>query len=107
LDLKDTNLIPLQEEMNISKRYLDIMSLRFSDHLNVILNIDTSICNTLVPSLILLPILENSIKHGYSYEKTDLEIELFILAVFGVVVYYVYNFYSRVFYGTTILNNIY
>ena len=81
LDLKDTNLIPLQEELNISKRYLDIMSLRFSDHLNVILNIDTSICNTLVPSLILLPILENSIKHGYSYEKTDLEIELFISKV--------------------------
>jgi len=34
-------------------------------------------------------------------------IGLIILAVFGVVVYYVYNFYSRVFYGTTILNNIY
>ena len=26
----------------------------------------------------MLPILENSIKHGYSYEKTDLEIELSI-----------------------------
>lgn len=81
LDLKDTNLIPLEEEMNISKRYLDIMALRFSDHLNVILNIEKSICSTLVPSLILLPILENSIKHGYSYEKTNLEIELFISKV--------------------------
>jgi len=81
LDLKDTNLIPLEEEMNISKRYLDIMALRFSDHLNVVLNIDKTICNTLVPSLILLPILENSIKHGYSYEKTNMEIELFISKV--------------------------
>jgi len=31
-----------------------------------------------VPSLILLPILENSIKHGYSYNITDLKIELSI-----------------------------
>jgi LytS/YehU family sensor histidine kinase len=79
LELKDTSLIPLQEELTISKRYLDIMSLRFSDHLTVSINIEKNIDHVLVPSLILLPIIENSIKHGYSYNITKLEIELSIL----------------------------
>jgi len=79
LDLKDTSLIPLQEELSISKRYLDIMSLRFSDHLKVTINIDENLDSVLVPSLILLPIIENSIKHGYSYNITNLEIDLSIV----------------------------
>lgn len=79
LDLKDTSLIPLHEEISISKRYLDIMSLRFSDHLNISIAIDENLNQVLVPSLILLPILENSIKHGYSYNKTSLNIDLTIL----------------------------
>jgi len=79
LELKDSSLIPLHEELSISKRYLDIMSLRFSDHLKVTLNIDDKLNNALVPSLILLPILENSIKHGYSYDVTTLEIDLSII----------------------------
>ena len=78
LDLKDTNLIPLKEEISIAKRYLDIMSLRFSDHLKVTISIEENLDDVLVPSLILLPIIENSIKHGYSYHHTNLEIDLTI-----------------------------
>ncbi len=78
LDLKDTSLIPLHEEITISKRYLDIMALRFSDDLKVSIKVDKGIDNVLVPSLILLPIVENSIKHGYSYDITKLKIELSI-----------------------------
>jgi hypothetical protein len=78
LELKDTSLIPLKEELNISKRYLDIMSLRFSDHLTVLINVEKNIDSILVPSLILLPIIENSIKHGYSYKITNLKIALSI-----------------------------
>ncbi len=46
LDLKDTSLITLKEELNISKRYLDIMTLRFSDHLAVAVNIEKDIEQT-------------------------------------------------------------
>ncbi|WP_298263460.1 sensor histidine kinase [uncultured Lutibacter sp.] len=78
LDLKDTSLIPLEEELKISKRYLDIMALRFSDNLKITVQINTKIQNTLVPSLILLPIIENSIKHGYSYNTESLTINISI-----------------------------
>lgn len=78
LDMKDTSLIPLHQEINISKRYLDIMSLRFSEDLEISINVEKEMNHVLVPSLILLPIIENSIKHGYSYYNTRMKIDLTI-----------------------------
>ena len=85
LNLNDTNLIPLHDEISISKRYLDIMSLRYSDHLTINIDIDENIDHFLVPSLILLPILENSIKHGYSYNNTNLLVDLKITVINNMV----------------------
>lgn len=76
LSLNDAVQIPLHEELSISKRYLDIMALRFSDDLKIQIEIDSQLKNVLVPSLILLSILENSIKHGYSYDHPTLIIKL-------------------------------
>ena len=76
LFLKDTNLMPLSVEMKILKRYIDIMAIRFSDHLLVTIHVENNLEDTLIPSLILQPIVENSIKHGYSYESTDLKIDI-------------------------------
>lgn len=78
LFLKDSNVTPLSVEMEILKRYIDIMQIRFSDHLKISINIDEHLENALIPSLILQPIIENNIKHGYSYEVTSLEIQLSI-----------------------------
>ncbi|SNR83087.1 sensor histidine kinase [Lutibacter flavus] len=91
LDLKDTNLIPLKEEISISKRYLDIMTLRFSDHLTININYDESLNNILIPSLILLPIVENSIKHGYSYDITNLKIQLSIIKKNDKIIFTIEN----------------
>lgn len=76
LFLKDTNLMPLSVEMKILKRYIDIMSIRFSDHLSVSIHTEANLEDVLIPSLILQPIVENSIKHGYSYDSTDLKIDI-------------------------------
>lgn len=81
LFLKDTNLMPLSVEMKILKRYIDIMSIRFSDHLKVSIHIEENLDEVLIPSLILQPIVENSIKHGYSYDSTDLKIDIDISRV--------------------------
>jgi sensor histidine kinase YesM len=79
LDLKDSRLITLEEEITICKRYIDIMMLRFSDNLKVTCNIPNSLKDYYVPSLILLPIVENSIKHGYSYNHSNLNINIEII----------------------------
>ena len=62
--------------MDILNKYIDIMRIRFSDDLEVTINVEKNIENVLIPSLIFQPILENSFKYGYSYNKTKLKINL-------------------------------
>lgn len=78
LYLKDTNFLTLYKEIGILKRYIDIMKIRFADYLIVNLNIEKNLENVLILSLIIQPILENSFKYGYSYDKTDLKIDITI-----------------------------
>jgi len=74
LDKKDDNLIELQEEIEILKKYIHIKKTRFSDQLNIHLNIEDGLENILVPNMLIQPIVENSTKHGYSAEFIALEI---------------------------------
>jgi len=68
--------ITLTKELEILKKYLDIMLIRFSDHLSIDIAIDEEVEMALVPSLLTQPIIENSIKYGYSSDHTDLNIKV-------------------------------
>jgi two-component system LytT family sensor kinase len=56
--------IPLAEELEITQLYLDLMQKRFENKLRVSYEIDPSLNSSLVPQLILQPLLENSLRHG-------------------------------------------
>lgn len=60
----DLREIPLKEELEFIKIYLDIQKARFKERLQVEFDIDPQAQNILIPSLILQPIVENAIKHG-------------------------------------------
>jgi len=68
--------IPLEEELQITRHYLDLMQRRFENKLSVSYNIDSSILPSFVPQLILQPLVENSVRHGMKFngEKMDLTI---------------------------------
>ncbi|MGA8853388.1 MAG: histidine kinase [Christiangramia sp.] len=70
----DRNRISLDEELRILEYYLNIVNVRFSDHLTIKKDIDENLLLKKVPAMLLQPVIENSIKHGYSYDHTDLEI---------------------------------
>lgn len=70
----DTNEIPLEKELRTLEYYLNILNVRFSDHLNIKMDIDEHLLSKKVPALLLQPLIENSIKHGYSYDHTSLEV---------------------------------
>ncbi|WP_424493817.1 sensor histidine kinase [Salinimicrobium sp. GXAS 041] len=70
----ETNEITLEKELQTLDYYLNILNIRFSDHLKITRDIDEAILSTKIPALLLQPLIENSIKHGYSYGHTDLEI---------------------------------
>ena len=58
--------VTLEEELNFIKKYLQLEKERFEDRLEVIFDIDTTILNEKIPSMLLQPLIENSIKHGLS-----------------------------------------
>ena len=56
--------IPLEEELQITRLYLDLMQKRFENKLSVSYSIDSSLLRSFVPQLILQPLVENSLRHG-------------------------------------------
>jgi two-component system LytT family sensor kinase len=57
--------VPLAEELSFTDDYLAIEVVRFgAQQLRVVKDIDPSTLQTLVPSILLQPLIENSIKHG-------------------------------------------
>ena len=57
--------VPLQEEIDFIDNYLDIEVVRFGrDKLKVVKELDQASLDVMVPSMLLQPLVENSIKHG-------------------------------------------
>jgi two-component system LytT family sensor kinase len=64
------NLNTLREEVQFIDDYMGIEMVRFGDKLKFVKEIDPATVDRLVPSMVLQPLVENSIKHGLS-SKVD------------------------------------
>ena len=63
--LKDREaFVPFSEELAFTDDYLDIEVVRFGEKLRVVKDIAAETLHIVVPSMLLQPLLENSIKHG-------------------------------------------
>ena len=62
--------IPLARELEMLRRYLDIMEVRFQGNLEVSIEADTSLDDALVPNLVLQPLVENAFRHGLAPMQT-------------------------------------
>lgn len=56
--------VPLEEELAFTDDYLDIEVIRFGEKLRVVKDITEEALHLEVPSMLLQPLIENSIKHG-------------------------------------------
>ena len=56
--------IPLQAELDFLSKYVQIEQTRFADRLVVRFDVQPETLDTMVPNLILQPLVENAIKHG-------------------------------------------
>jgi two-component system sensor histidine kinase AlgZ len=63
--LAQQDKIPLNDELNFIRGYINIEELRLGERLNVVFNIQENLSlKTLVPALIIQPLVENAIYHG-------------------------------------------
>jgi two-component system LytT family sensor kinase len=60
------HFVTLGEELESIDEYLDIEVVRFGPHLKVVKQISPDTLDVIVPSMLLQPLVENSIKHGLS-----------------------------------------
>jgi two-component system, LytTR family, sensor kinase len=56
--------LPLEQELQITRHYLELMQKRFESKLSVSYDIDSSLLPSFVPQLLLQPLVENSLRHG-------------------------------------------
>ncbi|HUJ93442.1 MAG TPA: histidine kinase [Candidatus Bathyarchaeia archaeon] len=68
--------IRLSQELQITRLYLEIMQKRYEDKLRVSYAVDPGLENTLVPQLILQPLVENSLRHGLRESGAGIDISI-------------------------------
>ena len=76
LDSVGTQEVALKKELEFLRGYLEIEQTRFQDRLVVRLDIDPATLDARVPSLILQPLVENSIRHGIARQPRGGFIEI-------------------------------
>jgi len=83
--------VALGEEMEFLQKYLDIQKVRFAERLRLSVNVPEDLFPAQVPSLLLQPIVENSIKHGIAKSARGGVIRIGAFRSDGMLTLNVYN----------------
>ena len=75
--------LPLDEEIDFIRRYLEIEQVRFGEKLRLDFSLDPAALDAAVPNLILQPLVENAIKHGISRRTRPGTVRLAVRRVEG------------------------
>lgn len=85
-----TSEVPLKIDTIYTKNYLDIQKYRFGEKFDYNIEIDKDLENCVVPKLIIQPIIENAIKHGYT-QTEKMTIYIRVKKVKNTLMMIVYN----------------
>jgi two-component system LytT family sensor kinase len=85
-EISKRDLVPLQEELEFTRSYLDLESKRIGDRLQVEYRIAPEAAQCRIPPLILQPLVENAIKHGIEPSETGGRLSIVIEVIKGCLV---------------------
>lgn len=71
-----TAMVPLHQEIETLKLYLEIEKMRFEDRLRPLFEIDPQVAEAHLPSLLLQPLVENAIKYAVTPKEDGAEISI-------------------------------
>jgi two-component system LytT family sensor kinase len=83
--------VPLAEEVQLLRKYLEIQKARFAERLQVKLDIPNELLTALVPGLLLQLIVENAIRHGIAKRAFGGAVKITAARLNGSVTFNVYN----------------
>jgi two-component system LytT family sensor kinase len=91
--LEDSNRqeVPLGEELEFTRKYLEIQKVRFVERLQCTMNVPSELLPAQVPMLILQPIVENAIKHGIAKRVQGGALRILASRSNGMLTLSVYN----------------
>jgi len=76
LEKNDQQEVPLHQEIEFLRRYLEIEQIRFGERLRLKMEVDPSTLEAAVPNLILQPLVENAVRHAIEPQEAGGQIEL-------------------------------
>jgi sensor histidine kinase YesM len=75
--------VPLAQELELLDLYISVMKARFEDDLTLDVHVEPGLDRALVPQLILQPIVENAIQHGFDPATARVHVELSVTRLNG------------------------
>ncbi|GAB3893926.1 histidine kinase [Larkinella knui] len=76
LKTRSTQLVPLVHELTNVQRYLAIERIRFQHRFTYSVDVEKNLEDALVPDLLLQPLVENAIRHGFNQPMTTCHLDL-------------------------------
>lgn len=69
--LYDSNrpMAPLRKELDFIRHYVDLMRIRYTDHVRITVQLPDDVPEVEVPPLLFITFIENAFKHGVSYDR--------------------------------------
>lgn len=86
---KSGNIITVAEELDIIRKYLVILELRYEKKFHLELDVEQGIEEIFIPRMLLQPLVENAIFHGIVPKKTDGRILIQIRSAEGNVEFHI------------------
>lgn len=72
----NSHFVTVEKEVKILEHYINILKVRFQENLTIKIDVPQEVFPLYIPAIVLQPLIENSINHGYSYSNPELEIKV-------------------------------